>query len=175
MKHIKLFESFGEASGKYQLGYFSEGGYGSHPGILTEDDLIKNGFVYRDNPLFINLKSWVNQKDDFKTFTVIDTMNIIPGAISLIFEDGMWNYSEVPVAEAERLISEIGGDTVYPRDGALYDEALSVIGFSGSNQPESISFIVGPKPGFIYWSDNPEETHGYWENGNPVRLEELVR
>jgi len=181
MKHIKLFEGFMETS-KYLLGYFADGGHGSHPGILTADVLLKNGFTPNAEANYYGNETWTNESAGI--FAVIEVLDHVPEAIGLSMDtvEGMWNFKEVPTESAEMIISRTGMDTVYQEDSE-FSKAVSLIGWRPSanhlkykiTEPDAVSFIINPQPNFIYWSENPEMAHGYWQEGQPIEFGMLVQ
>lgn len=180
MKHVKVFENFTSDSGKYLLGFFADGGIGSHPGILTDAVLIENGFTKSPSQNPYGHSDWFHKGDDYIRFHVMSGLDHVPQATAWRMTDGIWHVSEVPLPEAEEVATSFGTD-IYP-DMPGFQTAVDLMTAHTSSggkklpisDPEVVNFILRPRANVIYWSDEPEKTHGYWESGNPISLPELL-
>jgi hypothetical protein len=192
MKHIKIFEDFSGFGGagmgmrpgfggasKYLIGYFATGGYGAHPGIVTEDDLESNGWSESGS----GSGSW--SCDGGLMFQVTSQSTEIPQALLCIGSDesGDWKIDPITKQKADAIYN-VGGtpdyifddfDTDAPVHGEM-GEIKRIAGISGQEGITTINVIQHIEPNMIYWSDNPEQSHGYWEseNSRPMSVEEFT-
>lgn len=170
MKNLRLFESFQEDSGwvrkgaflvpanrrrgkegEVLIGFYSDGGIGSHPAIVTpsmEEQIEKN-------------------PDQFKNFWPTSFWSSVPEAIICIYNSSdEWMIKAIRGSIARSIMDKIGGDHITSEDNLpLLNEIASMVGYRRSNRSDVTLISVIPKPAIntVYWSDNPESTHGYWE------------
>jgi len=178
MKHIKIFEDFSGFGGasKYLIGYFGTGGYGAHPGIVTEDDLESNGWSESGSG------SWVLPNNFY--FQVTSQSTEIPQALLCIGSDesGDWKIDPITKQKADAIYN-VGGTPDYifddfdmdaPVHGEMY-KIKRIAGISDQEGITTINVIQHIEPNMIYWSDNPEQSHGYWEadGARPMSVEEF--
>lgn len=171
-------------SAPYFLGYYGEGGFGSHPAIFTPAELARVGwtkgpssqaktmFFYSDENA---QRVWSHPSDGLTNFHIIQELPSVPDAVCCWLEDGFWRMKPVDLEQASAIVQESGGDTIY-RDEPLFPRACELAAIKGDAEDlliAAISFILTPKSGHVYWSDNPESTHGYWENGKAIPVSEL--
>jgi hypothetical protein len=167
MKHIKLFEDFSGAGGmdmggmdmgkrpgfggttEYLIGYFATGGIGSHPGIVTREELSRVGQRY----------------SDFDFYETSRTSQM-PQALLCIFDaDELWRIEPITNQKADAIYN-IGGKEDYIAGDDEMEEVMSIIDtniLNGLNDIEVISVLKDVKVNTVYWSDAPEKTHGLWQ------------
>jgi hypothetical protein len=190
MKYIKLFENFGRTEqelGPFLIGYYGEGGIGSHPAIFTESHLIESGWSNKLPSHLIaatadtDSKSWTGT-NDFQNFFVTDETPTLPEALICAFdENALWDIKGISRSAGQRIMKMIGGDTIDGFDAnnkGMVDEIVLDTGVFSEIPKENlgdkmITIILDPRPNTIYWSEVPEATHGYWEPPyEPVSLKD---
>jgi len=166
MKHIQLFENyelrdFEEkfiGNGKIKIGYTGDGGNGSHPSIFSKHVL--ENLIPRTH----------------FGFTATASTDNLPEALVCIFDDDnphSWFIQPISSMVASKVIGLMGKDHLngfYENDYKNANEILRLVGYNemtGYNgnidEIQTITIIPSPKLNTIYWSDNPEHSHGYWE------------
>ena len=184
MQHIQEFQNFSSEQGSAPLlGYYGEGGHGSHPAILTTDELSQCGFIQSPgemSKLFIYSeeaakKVWSHQSDSMINFHILHQLPAVPDALCCWMEDANWNMIPVEFAKAQSLVQKEGGDTIY-MDNPLFPQAVELAGVGADELEDvgAISFILNPKVNHVYWSNNPESNHGHWEDGKAIPLRDLA-
>ena len=173
MKHIKLFENYEYDSeypggmrdfeekhigtGKIKIGFCDHaGGHGSHPCIFSK-------YV---------LENFIDEFTDFGFIATYATDNLPEALICIYGESGEdhpdgWfirPISSMVASEAMKLMGTDHKDGFYENEKQEGMEILGMVGYKGSiSEIETISVIPNPKLNTIYWSDNPEHSHGYWK------------
>ena len=151
MKHIKLFENWIRVNepivgnkGNILLGYFNNGGIGSHPGILTPEAAAQTG----------------------DEFFVTSEEKSVPQALLCIYNDmSEWDIKGITSSLARSIMDKIGGDHIDDAkgDAGLVAEIANMVGYKQKGNNTLISIIPNPTIDTIYWSDAPESMHVYWE------------
>jgi hypothetical protein len=168
MKHVKLFEDF--SSGKILLGILiNDGGYGAFPGIIDGKDLKE-----------------IKQKcGDDAYWETYEELNKVPEALLVMFDDyDGWTLEAISKDLANQIYN-VGGKEEYFQedDGKNSQEELEKAFFlaTGESFPNpnpgkyiSICVIQNPEMNTIYWSDNPDDSHGYWEEPNPISVDQAI-
>ena len=180
MKHIKIFEDFsrrgmGQRPGfggatKYLIGYFATGGYGSHPAVVTEEELESNGW----SESIPGSGSWGNAKH--LMFQALTESTEIPQALLCIYDnDREWKIDPIS-SQLAKSIYNAGGAEDYYVGARGFKEAKNMVDVNGWNNIEILSVLPNVEVNTIYWSDNPEKSHGYWKaNGaRPMTVEEFT-
>lgn len=175
MKHIKLFEGFQdtpmETPESLLLGYYGEGGIGSHPAILTQSELLRHGFTQSIPRHLIALgdrrgKIWTHKVDEFKIFIQTGTSSSLPGALVCAFNDDyLWDIRGISGDLGQEIIDMIGGDTITSFDygeGEMVNQIEKMTGLPQTADSTIITIIPNPSPDTVYWSDEPEHSHSYW-------------
>jgi hypothetical protein len=137
------------------IGFYGEGGHGSHPLITKKENLLLAGFK---NPAD---GYWSKGENSF--FQVLLTINYIPKALLATIDLDGWRMKPFTIEEG---ISLFGTDKEYSKYITHKDPLFAQIEKEFPNTDgdgTGIVFIPRPKLDFIYWSDNPELTHGYWK------------
>lgn len=161
MKHVELFENyklrdFEETSlgtGKIKIGFTGDGGYGSHPSIFSKDVL----------------ENLIEPLTQFDFIATASTDNL-PEALICLYDDNNpqgWFIQPISSMVASKVMELMGTDHkdgFYENEYQKGMEILRMVGYNGSiNEIQTITIIPNPKLNTIYWSDNPEKSHGYWE------------
>ena len=175
MKHIKLFENYEYDSeypggmrdfeekhigtGKIKIGFCDHaGGHGSHPCIFSK-------YV---------LENFIDEFTDFGFIATYATDNL-PEALICIYgnynetgedRDGWFirPISSMVASKAMKLMGTDHKDGFYENEYQKGMEILEMLGYKGSiSGIETITVIPNAKLNTIYWSDNPEHSHGYWK------------
>jgi hypothetical protein len=164
MEHIKLFEQFissgsgmgssGSGMGDIHLGFYADGGYGSHPGVITSEmsDIL----------------------DQDKLFFTTDIVKEVPEALACMLDENMgeWVIKGITNSLANSIIKRMGGDHIttdqistYPGEEGAIEDALRMAGIEMFPNYDIVSFSVIPNVSLdmIYWSDAPENEHVSWE------------
>ena len=181
MEHVELFEDFDPVQNPNQLllGYYGDGGHGSHPALLTSGELSRCGFVQgKTSPMFIYpdgtaQRVWGLDSDPFTNFHVVRQLSSPPPAICCYLTDGGWEMMPIDREEAEQLVGEADSDTIHS-DSPLFPQAMTLAELDPADSVTAISFIVSPIVNAVYWSTNPEASHGVWQDGKPTPLQNLV-
>jgi len=155
MKHVKLFEQFtGTEMRKndIHIGFYADGGYGSHPGVITSESakLLEESF--------------------FTTSLVQE----VPEALACMYDDymGVWEIKGITNSLANSIMEIIGGDHIttdqisnYPGEEETVKNAIEMSGMKINPDYDVVSFSVIPNVSLdtIYWSDEPESAHTQWE------------
>jgi hypothetical protein len=157
----RLYESSNE---RILIGWFSDGGPGCHPGIITPSMFkIMENFSSPDNGDY-----W---------WEIISEKDKIPDALICYVErDGM-NAMEIKGIDskmANSIMSIIGGDHIatYDDDDMVDDDKLPLVndilkrsGFIEDGEEKDgwvgVTIIQNPKINHIYWSDGPND-HEEW-------------
>ena len=155
MKHLKLFESFND---EILIGFFGDGGIGSHPAIISKLVLSK-----------------IEEADC--TFETTDTGQNLPESLLCIWDDTNelgWTIKGISNSLANQINSLNGTDFYYPNmDESFMEDSgkqllKSALGSAGYpvkrlRDIRLVCIIRDVKLNTIYWSDNPEETHDIWD------------
>lgn len=155
MKHIELFENFsGQESGANEtvlIGYFADGGKGSHPALVTPE-------VARE----------IEETGDFPTFTPTGSEKGLPQALACVYNDtDEWTIKGIPESLARSAMVLIKGDHIdnsETENRGLVNEVAKLIGYRETDDREVtlISIIPNPSINTVYWSEGPE-SGTYWE------------
>jgi hypothetical protein len=134
---------------KIFVGFAFTGGHGSHPGILTPSEIEK---MY----------------DNFG-FEPLEEVKEIPEALLCIFDDDiLWDIRGISNELAQKIIDAGESDFYYEGDEG-FEEACELAVLKG-NSPVQIAVIKNIDSNTIYFSHNPEHSHGYWEPRELVHL-----
>jgi hypothetical protein len=169
-----------ETNEPFLIGYYADGGIGSHPAILTESELLRCGFI-QEVPRHLRATSeenagkfWRHKFDEYKIFFEIRELSSIPGALACAYSDSYeWDIRGISKPLGQRIIDMIGGDNITSMDddegNLLMDQSdlnkvEDLIGLqrSDDNRVTLITIILDPTPNVVYWSDAPEDSHSYW-------------
>ncbi len=153
MKHVKLFEDFNSSTpNKVMLGFYADGGYGSHPGILTKEMYDK--FEENQSMKFPN----------HKYFEVTEELDFVPDYLACYFDDYTgWDITGVSESQVSKVREYEIEDGINSEDPE-FKMAANSLGFEDSSKNNfKMLFVLPSELNNIYWSDNPEQTHGYWE------------
>lgn len=161
-KHVKTFIQFQritESNEPVLIGSYSDGGMGSHPGILTASELSRYGFVKDGN-------TWMNKEDDLSVFFVNTVLQSTPEALACIStREGNWDFKGISKSLAQKVTGMIGGDTVENWNDEAEDmrQIEKMLGLPKTTYPASgITIISNPRLDVVYWSDEPELSGGIW-------------
>jgi len=164
MKHVKLFEQFtssgpgmsnsGSGMGNIHLGFYADGGYGSHPGVITSE---MNDILSQD-----------------RLFFTTDIVKEVPEALACMLDENMgeWVIKGITNSLANSIIKRMGGDHIttdqissYPGEDGAIENATRMAGIEMFPNYDIVSFSVIPNVSLnmIYWSDAPENEHVSWE------------
>lgn len=153
MKHIKLFEEFSQSGPeKILIGYYGEGGYGSHPGILTKEMYDK----FEENQSLKHPR--------YKSFDITQELDYVPDYLACYLDDDRgWQIVGVSKSQVSKFNKDIEGSEI-DKDNPRFKEIANSLGIEVDNTDIKYLYII-PVEGVnkIYWSDAPESTHGYWE------------
>lgn len=128
---------------KIFIGYAFTGGIGSHPGILTPSEIEKMG-------------------DDNYGFESLEELSEVPESLLCIFDDDiLWDIRGISNELAQKIIDAGGSDFYYEGDEG-FEEACELAVLKGES-PVQVAVIQGVTLNTIYYSHNPEHSHGYWE------------
>lgn len=171
MKHVKLFEEF-STQPKILVGYFADGGRGSHPAIVDGMGEAK----IKSHPAGLY-------------FGETQELSEMPEAILAIFDANAnvqrgepgWIIKGITNELAGAIIST-GGIDIYASDNPDSREAFALAGYedlfdSKFDYAYSILAVIpNVEINTVYWSDNPEGGGGnlgttYWET--PYKAEPL--
>jgi hypothetical protein len=163
----------GSGATKYLIGYFATGGHGSHPGIATVNELEKLGWTDQGNG------KWKHMGEDFDFYG--HEVNQIPQALLCVFDmDTLWYIKPITRQQAD-VIYNVGGSADYSEENEndfekVLNDVLPGIIDKRFNNPATISVIRNVEPNTIYWSDVPEELHGYWEaeDSRPISIDDFT-
>lgn len=139
---------------KIFVGFAFTGGIGSHPGILKDSEIEK---MY----------------DNFG-FEPLEEVEEIPEALLCIFDDDiLWDIRGISNELAQKIIDSGGSDFYYEGDEG-FEEACELAVLKG-NSPVQVAVIKNIDSNTIYFSHNPEHSHGYWEPNDlvPLSVEEF--
>jgi hypothetical protein len=179
MKNIKLFEAFSGFGGasKYLIGYFGTGGYGAHPGVVTSDELESNGWS-ESRP---GSGAW-GLPNGFYFDATFKSTEIPQALLCILYEGGEYKIDPISKEKADAIYN-VGGTPDYffddfdlsaPVHGEIA-QIKKILGIDNQQEITAISVIQDIEPNTIYWSDNPEQTHGYWEasDASPMSIQEF--
>ena len=134
---------------KIFVGFAFTGGHGSHPGILKDSEIEK---MY----------------DNFG-FEPLEEVKEIPEALLCIFDDDiLWDIRGISNELAQKIIDAGESDFYYEGDEG-FEEACELAVLKG-NSPVQVAVIKNIDSNTIYYSHNPEHSHGYWEPRELVHL-----
>jgi hypothetical protein len=134
---------------KIFVGFAFTGGHGSHPGILKDSEIEK---MY----------------DNFG-FEPLEEIKEIPEALLCIFDDDiLWDIRGISNELAQKIIDSGESDFYYEGDEG-FEEACELAVLKG-NSPVQVAVIKNIDSNTIYFSHNPEHSHGYWEPRELVHL-----
>jgi hypothetical protein len=135
---------------KIFVGFAFTGGHGSHPGILTSSEIEKMG------------------NDNFG-FEPLEEVEETPEALLCIFDDFiLWDIRGISNELAQKIIDS-GESGFYYEGDEGFEEACEIAGLNG-NSPIQVAVIKDIELNTIYFSPNPESSHGYWEPNDLVHL-----
>jgi hypothetical protein len=168
MKHIKLFEDFTGMGGetKYLIGYFATGGIGSHPGIATAEELERLG--WQDSG-----EKWTHPEMKYY-FIVTSESNETPQALLCVFDEKrLWKIEPISEQEAQEIYDLEGHEDLNPELEEVRNKIKSMPALNGWDDIIKISVLQDVEPNMVYWSDEPEQFHGYWQakGASPLPLE----
>jgi hypothetical protein len=156
---------------KYLIGYFATGGHGSHPGIATADELEKLGWSDQGGG------EWQQMEEGFAFYDVYE-VNQMPQALLCVFDnDTQWDIRPITRQQADAIYN-VGGSADYPEVNLekVLNDVLPGITNRRYNAPAMISVLRNVEPNTIYWSDVPEQSHGYWEaeDSRPISIDDFT-
>jgi hypothetical protein len=116
MKHVELFENFmpSKTGGKtFLLGYYGEGGIGSHPAVVTESELLRCGFIQQVPRGLIsvddNTKIWSHKDNDFFMFIETSKSPMLPEALLCAYNDDyLWDIKGISGSLGKNIVDMIG-------------------------------------------------------------------
>lgn len=150
MKHLELFESWSDQSGEISIGFVGTGGIGSHPAVLSKSE-----------------KDKIESEGGDVYFVQTDSSNSVPDALACVFNDtDEWNIKAISSSTAKAAMKMIGGNHIdTDQDPSLTNRVARAIGYRPTSGGDTtlITIIPNPKIDTVYWSDAPEEEHGYWK------------
>jgi len=172
MKHIKLFENF--SNGKILLGILANyGGYGAFPAIIDEEALKK-----------------IQQKcGDDAGWETYEELNKVPESLLVMFDDyAGWTLKVISKNLANQIINVGGKEEYFQEYFEVENDEKSQEEFekafflaTGESFPKpnpggyiSICVIQYPELNTIYWSDNPDYSHGYWKEPSPISVDQAI-
>jgi hypothetical protein len=162
MLHTQISESLdSNPPQKVLVGFVGDGGYGSHPTIIT--------------PLKLE-----NLDDSYYFFPLLE-LDEIPEALLCIESEennDLWDFKPISNELAQQIMG-ISDTDFYSNDekNSETKQAFEIAGidlgkirsgeWNGQKWEERVfkmfSVIPNIQLNSIYWSENPERTHGYWE------------
>lgn len=175
-KHVKSFSQFQritESNEPVLIGSYSDGGMGSHPGILTASELSRYGFVKDGN-------TWMQKEDDLSVFFVNTVLQSTPEALACITTyGGDWDFKAISKSLAQKFTGMVGDDTIENFGGEAQEKMRQIekmLGLPKTTYPAGgITIISNPRLNVVYWSDEPEQTGGIWMPPyRAMTLDELV-
>jgi hypothetical protein len=160
MKHVKLFEAWDQEMSEegILLGFFADGGIGSHPAIIEASMLS----AIKNHPF--NLY-----------FETLEKLSEMPESLIAIYSEGSalpgydgWTIKSASNDFANSIISVDGTDMYIKDDGSPSPETQEAFRLAGIEEGLGkgltiLSVIPNVRINTVYWSDNPEHAHGYWE------------
>ena len=170
MKHVKLFEAWDQEMSKPEIlvGYFSDGGMGSHPGVIDREsyDKIKS----HPQGLF---------------FTITEELQEVPEALlTVYYPDKEWDIKGISNELANQIIAVGGTDSYDNQDvnwvsgtatrsqeeNEINRRAFELAGktYKAGEEFTPLIVIQNIELNTVYWSNNPEQSHGYWESPDEV-------
>ena len=178
MKHIQLFEQLYRPSwlppepkpdGKILIGYFNDGGIGSHPAIIEAGILPE-----------------IDKREKWNSFDTTESTDVMPEALLAIYSDAPntpsfdgWYIKGISNSLAREII-KLGDSDVYRCDDKdLFSrKAFDLAGYPYGDPRSDVQILtVIPNVSLnkVYWSDNPEDSHGYWEPPyKEISIESLI-
>ena len=149
--------------GDILIGFFSDGGIGSHPAIIEAS----------------MLSAIDNSEDEFNLFIATGSTNVMPEALLAVYSpdvpksDGWyrdgWYIKGISNSLAQEII-ESGGSDVYENYGdnhgndTVFEKAFGLAEYPYDNSNVQILTVIpNVKLNQVYWSDAPEHSHSYWE------------
>jgi hypothetical protein len=193
MEHVKLFEDFGKnfsknfkpspwikvnqnkPEGDILIGFFADGGIGSHPAIIESAILPQ-----------------IDSKQKFNLFQTTESTNVMPEALLAIFSDSPdaqgsdgWYIKGISNSLAREIIKS-GDSDVYTnqsgesflRNSTVSQEAFDLAGYPYDHtgtDVQILSVIPNVSLNTVYWSDAPESSHSYWEPPyKAISIESLI-
>jgi hypothetical protein len=165
MKHVKLFEQFrssgsgmnsNKPEGDILIGFFADGGIGSHPAIIESSILPE-----------------INSREEFNFFQTTESTNVMPEALLAVFSDHAdapgsngWYIKGISNSLAREII-KLGGSDIYTNqdgDDMFSQKAFDLAGYPyDAENVQILSVIPNVSLNTVYWSDAPERSHTYWE------------
>jgi hypothetical protein len=182
MKHIKEFNSYSNSG--ILVGYVTNGGIGHHPAFLTPEYLKSNGFSKTDSESLAGrgmisvygeeIDSWSKDDDNWISFTFGGSILSMPPAIAFWVIGDSPHFLSIPsqkIPDLEDLLEKNGSDAFREGD-EHYEEMVSLLG-QATDDDYGIYIILNPQINKVYYSDNPEQSKGYWKDGYPISLEDF--
>jgi hypothetical protein len=168
MKHVKLFENFksspwirmnqNKPEGDILIGFFADGGIGSHPAIIESSILPE-----------------IDSKQKFNLFQTTESTNVMPEALLAVYSDSPnapgshgWYIKGISNSLAREII-KLGDSDIYTSQSGDGDDMASQKAFDLAGYPydvesvQILSVIPNVSLNTVYWSDAPEHSHSYWE------------
>ena len=161
-KHIKLWEQFSKVITPIQssiiTGYWGEDGIGSHPTLVDLEGLATLNKVASDMGV--------------TGFTECSKLESMPETLLCILcSETNWYIKGVSKSIADQAISIMNGDNIILDEGtnnSVKSELFSLLGYTLDPTVEkyfttyTVTIINNPSINTVYWSNVPEEQHGYW-------------
>jgi hypothetical protein len=180
MKHLELFEGFNRSpwlmrdtnkpDGKILIGFFADGGIGSHPAIIEASILPE-----------------INSREEFNFFQTTESTNVMPEALLAVFSDSPdapgssgWYIKGISNSLAREII-KLGDSDIYTNqsgEDVLSQKAFDLAGYpydETNSDVQILSVIPNVSLNTVYWSDAPERSHTYWEPPyKEISIESLI-
>ena len=128
-----------------RIGFFVDGGLGSHPGILSPGAVSFMGKKSGDYPMF-----WITSEEE-----------VVPEALACVYnERDDWDIWGISGALGVDIMKLIDGDNITSEhDGSMdmLNEVCSMLGYRrvGVDEFTSVTIIPNPVLDVVYWSDEP--------------------
>jgi hypothetical protein len=168
MKHLKLFENFNRSpwlmrdtdkpGGDILIGFFADGGIGSHPAIIESSILPE-----------------IDSREEYNLFRTTESTNVMPEALLAVFSEAPyapgsdgWYIKGISNSLAREII-KLGDSDIYTNqsgDEMLSQKAFDLAGYpydEANSDLQILSVIPNVSLNTVYWSDVPERSHSYWE------------
>jgi hypothetical protein len=193
LNHIELFENFpyhyypaGDPhhSSPVLIGYYAESGMGSHPTVVTEEELLRLGFEKSPGGV---AEFWSYGPDPDLYFIVTSKSESLPDALACLYNSNYeWDIRGISSSVAEKAMKMMDGDYISYSpygfgnnfDMGLINSLESMIGVTNlttKRDDTQLTIISGPKINTVYWSDEPEMKHTYWMPPyRAMKLQDLV-
>lgn len=187
LNHLELFENFSHHysgdphhSSPVLIGCCGESGMGSHPTVVTEEELLRLGFEKFTGGVS---EFWYYGPNPDLYFMVSSKSKSLPDALACLNNtDYDWDIRGISSSVAEKAMKMMDGDYISHEYGAsdtgLINRLESMIGVTNLTTEKNdtqFTIISGPKINTVYWSDEPAMNHTYWMPPyRAMKLQDLV-